>query len=170
MLLPIFSSYYKFPSLRATRKAPNFCRNFEGFLTIVFRIPVAKPGQNFPNFGSFPKTRLLGFRILSSQISSEFSGFLKRLPGQISGNFGDLSESKKISKISCRVSPHPCFSLYLPIYFRVSVSICFVISIFLRLSLYISIYPNLFLFSICTSLSATLYLCLSLGLSRYVSV
>ena len=61
-----------------------------------------------------------------------------------------------------------CLSLCLLVCFRVSVSIYFVISVFLCVSLCISVYPNLFLFGVCASLS--LFVCLCLSVSWVVSV
>ena len=161
MLVPLFSPRHKLPPLRAARNTPKFCRNFGGFLTTLLRVP----GQIFPNFGSLPATRLLGFR--TRKFLQNLAAFLKKYWAKFRGKFGDLSGSKCL-EISCRVPPYPCLFLCLPVCFRVSVSICFVISVFLCLSLCISVYPNLFLFDVCASLSLSVCQCLSV--SRVVSV
>ena len=95
------------------------------------------------------------------------AAFRKKYRAKFRGNLGTCP-SRNFSKISCRVSPYLCLSLCLPVCFRVPVSIYFVISVFLCLSLCISVYPNLFLFGVCASLSLSVCLCLSV--SRVVSV
>ena len=96
----------------------------------------------------------------------------KKNPVQFSGKWGrDLSALKFIEHfvLLLRIPA----SLCLRVWFCVSVSNCFVIFVFVSLSLCISVYPNLFLFGVCAvSLSVCLRFCLSgcLGLSLFVSM
>ena len=77
---------------------------------------MAQPCQIFPKFGSLPAARLLGFRTLRPQISSEFDGCPKKIPGQISNKFGGPPESKFLENFVPGVSvclPRSCLGLSL---------------------------------------------------------